>query len=135
MFMPCQDDLVEVKEALARYERILGAKINLEKREGLQLKVWKGGTPLPDPFCWSDSRVHIFRVWFRPDLQLKWNWLEVHAKVAAQVQTRTKKWLSLKGRVEACAIYIFPLILYQLSVLLQPAAQLSALQHLMFSLL
>ena len=43
--------------------------------------------------------------------------LEVRAKVEAQVGTWLRRRLSLKGRAEVCAVHIFPLILYRLSVL------------------
>ena len=59
-------------------------------------------------------------VWFGPDLQLERNWSEVHAKVDAQVGIWLSRRLSLKGRAEACAAHVFPLILYRLAVLPLP---------------
>ena len=59
-------------------------------------------------------------VCFGPDLQQERNWSEVQAKVNAQVETWLPRRLSLKGRTEVCAVYIFPLILYRLSVLPLP---------------
>ena len=68
-------------------------------------------------------------VWFGPDLQLERNWSEVHAKVNAQVGIWLSRRLSLKGRAEACAVYVFPLILYRLAVLPLPKAHRLALQR------
>ena len=64
--------------------------------------------------------VCILGVWFRPSLQLEQNWLEVLAKVEAQVGTWLRRHLSLKGQAEVCAVYIFLLIFLQLSVLPLP---------------
>ena len=52
-------DIDTVKEPIARYEKVSGAKINLEKGEGQWFRAWKSDNPLPGLFCWSDS----------PDLQ------------------------------------------------------------------
>ena len=78
------------------------------------------GVPLPGPFRWIDGLVRILGVWFWPDLQLEQNWSEVQTKVEAKVGTWLQRCLSLKGRAEACAVYVFSLILYRLSVLPLP---------------
>ena len=77
-----------MKEAVARYKKVAGAKVNFDKSEGLRLGAWRGSVPLPEPFRWSDGPVRILGVWFGPGLQLERNWLEVRAKVEAQVATR-----------------------------------------------
>ena len=110
-------DILAVKMAVARYEKVAGAKVNFDKSEGLQLGAWMGSVPLPGPFRRSDGPVHVLGVWFGPGLQLERNWLEVQAKVEAQVDGWLRRRLTLKGRAEVCAVYIFPLILYRLSVL------------------
>ena len=81
-----------------------------------------GSNTLPGPFCWSDGPIRLLEVWFGPDLQLERNWSEVHAKVNARVGIWLSRRLSLKGRAEACATYVFPLILYRLAVLPLPKA-------------
>ena len=110
-------DIEAVKEAVVEYERIAGAKVNFDKSEGLRLGAWRGSNTLPEPFRWSDGPIRILGVWFGPDLQLERNWSEVHAKVNAQVGIWLSRRLSLKGWAEACAAYVFPLILYRLAVL------------------
>ena len=105
-----------MKKVVARYEQIAEAKINFDKSEGFQLGAWRYGVLLPGPFRWSDRPIRIFGEWFTPSLQLEQNWSEVQAKVSTWLRRR----LSLKGRAEACAAYIFPLILYHLSVLPLP---------------
>ena len=72
---------------------------------------------------------------FGPGLQLEWNWSEVQARNDAQVGTRLQRQLSLKGRAEVCAMYIFPLILYRLSVLPLPRNHQLVLQQSLFKLL
>ena len=72
-----------VKKAVARYGQKAGAKINFDKSEGLRLGAWKGGVPLPGPFCLSDGLICIFGVWFGLGLELERNWSEVQAKVDA----------------------------------------------------
>lgn len=47
--------------------------INFNKVSGLQLDSWKGVT------------LYILGVWFKLDIQLGKNWLEVHAKVGELV--------------------------------------------------
>ena len=116
-----------MKKAVGEYERIAGAKVNFDKSEGLRLGAWTG--TLPGPFRWSDGPVRILGVWFGPDLQLERNWLEVQAKVNAQVGIWLSRRLSLKGRAEAGAGYVFPLILYRLAVLPLPKAHRLALQR------
>ena len=101
----------------------------------MQLGAWRGSVPLPGPFRWSDGPVRILGVWFGPGLQLERNWLEVRTKVEAQVVAWLRRRLTLKGRVEVCAGYIFPLILYRLSVLPLPKVHRVALEQSLFKFL
>ena len=87
-------DIVAEKEAVARYEKVAGAKVNFDKSEGLRLGAWRGSFPLPGPFRWSDGPIRILGVWFGPGLQLKRNWLEVRAKVEARVVAWLRRRLS-----------------------------------------
>ena len=64
-------DILAVKKAVERYEKVTGAKINFDKSEGLWLGVWRSGVPLPMPFCWRDGPIRILRVWFRPQTGAK----------------------------------------------------------------
>ena len=79
--------------------------------------------------------VCILGVWFGPDLQLERNWPEVWTKVEVQVVAWLRRRLSLKGRTEVRAVYIFPLILYPLSVLPLPKDHRVALERSLFKLL
>ena len=135
VFVPRRLDIEAVKEAVVEYERVAGAKVNFDKSEGLRLGAWRGSNTLPGPFRWSDGPIRILGVWFGPDLQLVRNWSEVHAKVNAQVGIWLSRRLSLKGRAEACAVYVFPLILYRLAVLPLPKAHRLALQRSLSRLL
>ena len=135
VFVSRRQDIEAVKEAVVEYERIAGAKVNFDQSEGLRLGAWRGSNTLPGPFRWSDGPIRILGVWFGPDLQLERNWSEVHAKVNAQVGIWLSRRLSLKGRAEACAAYVFPLILYRLTVLPLPKAHRLALQRSLSRLL
>ena len=128
VFVSRRLDIKAVKKAVGEYERIAGAKVNFDKSEGLQLGAWRGSDTLPEPLLWSVGPVCIPEVWFRPDLQLERNWSEVQAKVKAQVGIWLSRRLTLKGWAEACAVYVFPLILYRLAVLPLPKARRLALQ-------
>ena len=128
VFVSRRLDIKAVKEAVVEYERIAGAKVNFDKSEGLRLGAWRGSKPLPGPF-------RILGVWFGPDLQLERNWSEVQAKVNAQVGIWLSRRLSLKGRAEACAMYVFLLILYRLAVLTLPKERRLALQRSLSRLL
>ena len=129
VFVSCRLDIKAVKKAVGEYERIAGAKVNFDKSESLRLGAWRGRNTLPGHFRWSDGPVRILGVWFGPELQLERNWSEVQAKVNAQVGIWLSMRLSLKGRAEACGIYVFPLILYRLAVLPLPKARRLALQR------
>ena len=131
VFVSRRQDIEAVKEAVVEYERIAGAKVNFNKSEGLRIGAWRGSNTLLGPFRWSDGPIRILGVWFGPDLQLERNWSEVHAKVGIWLSRR----LSLKGRAEACAAYVFPLILYRLAVLPLPKARRLALQRSLYRLL
>ena len=117
VFVSRRLDIKAVKKAVGEYERIAGAKVNFDKSEGLRLGAWRCSDALPGPCRSSDGPVCILGVWFGPDLQLERNSSEVQAKVNAQVGIWLSRRLSLKGRAEACAVYVFPLILYRLAVL------------------
>ena len=104
---------IKAVKAVGEYERIAGIKVNFDKSKGLQIDAWRGSDTLPGPFCWSDGPIRILGVWFGPDLQLERNWSEVQAKVNAQVGIWLSRKLSLKSRAVACAVYVFPLILYR----------------------
>ena len=129
VFVSRRLDIEAMKEAVVEYERIAGTKVNFDKSEGLRLGAWTGSNNLPGPFRWSDGPVRILGMWFGADLQLERNWSEVHAKVNAQVGIWLSRMLSLTGRAVACAVYVFPLILYRLAVLPLPKARCLALQR------
>ena len=135
VFVSCRLDIKAVKKAVSEYERIAGAKVNFDESEGLRLGAWRGSSTLPGPFRWSDGPVRLLGVWFRPDLQLERNWSEIQAKVNAQVGIWLSRRLSLKGRAKACAVYVFPLILYRLAVLPLPKVHRLALQRSLSRLL
>ena len=135
VFVSRRLDIKAGKKVVGEYERIAGAKINFDKSEGLRLRAWRGNDTLPGPFNWSDGPVRILGVWFGPDLQLGRNWSEVHTKVNAQVGIWLSRRLSLKVWAEACAVYVFPLILYRLAVLPLPKARRLALQQSLSRLL
>ena len=42
VFVSRRLDIKAVKKAVGEYERIAGAKVNLDKSEGLQLGAWRG---------------------------------------------------------------------------------------------
>ena len=134
VFVSSSEDITAVQQALGEYERITGAKINCDKSAGLRLGAWRR-LNLPGPFEWTDGPIKILGIWFGPDLQLELNWSEVQTKVEASVQTWLRRRLSLKGRAEACATYVFPMILYRLSILPLPAGRFIALERLLFTLL
>ena len=121
VFVSRRLDIKAVKKAVGEYEWIAGAKVNFDKSEGLRLGAWRGSDTLPWPFRWSDGPVCILGVWFGPDLQ--------QAKMDAQVGTWLSRRLSLKGRAEACGVYVFPLIPYRLTVLPLPKARRLTLQR------
>ena len=50
VFMSSHLDILAVKKAVERYEKVAGAKVNFDKSEGLQLGAWRRGVPLPGPF-------------------------------------------------------------------------------------
>ena len=135
VFVSSRLDILAVKKAVERYEKVAGAKVNFDKSEGLRLGAWKKGSLLLGPFRWSDGPVRILGEWFGPDLQLERNWSEVRAKVEAQVGVWLGRRLSLKGRAEACAVYVLPLILYRLSVLPLPRDHRVALERSLSKLL
>ena len=104
-------DLEAVKKAVGEYERIAGVKVNFDKSGGLRLSACRGSNTLPGLFRWNDGPICILRVWLGSDLQLERNLSEVQVKVDAQVRIWLLRRLSLKGRVEVCAVYVFSLIL------------------------
>ena len=132
VFVSRRLDREAVKEAVVEYERIARAKVNFDKSEGLRLGAWRSSNILPGPFHWSDGPIHILGVWFGPDPQLERNWSEVHAQVNAQVGIWLSRRLFLKGRAVACAVHVFPSILYRLAVLPLPKAHQLALQRSLF---
>ena len=66
VFVSWRRDIVAVKEAVARYEKVAGAKVNFDKSEGLLLDAWRGSVPQPGSFRWSDCLFPILGVWLDP---------------------------------------------------------------------
>ena len=122
-----------MKMTVERYEKVACAKFNFDKSEGLWFGAWRGGVPLPGPFRWTDGPIRILGVWLGPDLYLERNWLEVWAKVEAQVAAWLRRRLSLKSKAGVCAGYIFSFILCRLSVLPLPRDHRMALIQSLFS--
>ena len=50
VFMSSRLDILAVKKAVERHEKVAGAKVNFDKSEGLQLGAWRRGVLLPGPF-------------------------------------------------------------------------------------
>ena len=123
VFVSSRLDIMAVKIAVERYEKVAGAKVNFDKSDDLRLGAL------------SDGPVRFLGVWFGPSLQLERNWLELRAKVEAWVVALLRRRLSLKGRVEVCAAYIFPLLFYPLSVLPLPKDHRLALEQSLFKFL
>ena len=60
-------DIVAVKMAVERYEKVAGAKVNFDKSEGLQLGAWRGWRP-PARALLLECRTHpyprgVIRAW------------------------------------------------------------------------
>ena len=71
VFVSHRLDMWAVKEAVERYEKVAGAKVNFDKSEGLQLGAWRGECP-PVKALPLEEQIHQHpRVWFRPDFQLE----------------------------------------------------------------
>ena len=122
-------DRKAVKKAVGEYERIARARSLLTK------SAWRVSDTFPEPFRWGDGLICIFEAWFGPDFQMKRNWSKVQVKVDAQVGTWLSRRLSIKSKVEVCAVYIFPLIIYRLAVLPLPKARRLVLQRSLSRLL
>ena len=108
--------------------RLRGAKINFDKSEGLRLDAWRVESPYQGPSARVYEPFYIPGVRFGPGLPLEPNQSEVRAKVEAQLATWLRRRLFLKGRMEKCAVYIFPLILYYLSVIPQGGGETTLLR-------
>ena len=50
VFVSCRGDIKAVKQMLSRYEKVSETTINLEKSEGMRVRVWFGGFLLPSLF-------------------------------------------------------------------------------------
>ena len=50
LFVSRRLDVVAVKMAVERYEKVAGAKVNFDKSEGLQLGAWRGASPYQGPY-------------------------------------------------------------------------------------
>ena len=96
VFVSCRLDIKPVKNAVAKYEQIEGAKINFVKSEGLRLGAWRGGVPLSGTFRWSDGPIRILGCGSSPAS----NWSEVGRKykVDPLVGAWFRRRLSLKDR-------------------------------------
>jgi len=131
IFVTSRAEAEQVSIEIGKYEMVTGARINRDKSVGLRLGAWKG-CALPGPFSWTDGPCKILGVWFGPDLQLEKNWSEILEKVVATAGLWSRRRLSLKGRAEVCISYIYPLILYRLSVLPIPSTLLIQLERALF---
>ena len=108
-------DIMAVKKAVTSYEHIAGANIKVYKSDGLKLDAQRGGVSCLGLLVEWRTNLHHRGVVRAPPV--------TGAKMVggmAQVGTWLRWWLFLKGRVEGCAVYIIPLILYCLPVLLLP---------------
>ena len=117
VFVSHRSEIKAMKKAVERYEKVVKAKINFDKSEGLQLGAWSPPTRNL-PLEWQTCPHPRFVVGL--GLLMEWNCLEVQAKVKVQLGTWLQRCLTLKNQAEVCAVYIFPLMLYRLFVLPQP---------------
>ena len=98
-----------------------------EQRSAVRcLKRWNS---LPGPFHWSDRPICIFAGVARARSPTTAKFVGVPGKGKEHVGTWLQRCLSLRGRAEACDVYVFPLILYRLSVLPLPKGPQVALQR------
>ena len=134
MFVTNNAEILEVDKEIREYEKVAGAKINSRKSEGLRLGSWRG-VPLPGPFRWTDGPWEILGVYFGPGVLLEKNWSEVLKKVENTLTRWSRRNLSLKGRAEVCGSHIYPLIVYQMSVLPLPCTVLAKLVDALYTFL
>ena len=124
VFVSRRLDMIAVKMVIERYEKV--PRSTLTRAKVCSWVPGSGASPSKEPFRCSDGPIRNL---------LERNWLEVRAKVEAQVVAWLRRRLSLKSRAEVCAGYIFPLILYRLSVLPLPKENRLALQRSLSKLL
>ena len=82
-------DILAVKKAVERYKEVAGIQKNFDKSESLQLGAWRGAPSARALPLEQPTSPHPL----------------------------ASKAVVLKGRAEVSVVYIFPLILYHLSVL------------------
>ena len=132
-------DIVVTSNKVKYHCKLTGAEINCTKSEGLLLGKWRrqrSNAPPPNFFFkWSNGPIEILGFWVGPDLQVERNWSAVSTKVAAAVWIWSRRKLSVKGRAQACSMYVFPIILYYLSILPLPGRILSGLTRSLFRVL
>lgn len=125
-------DVCKIGKAIEVYEKVVGAKIDLDKSIGLQLCIWWGAMPSDSIVGrWTDGSIKLLGVWFGSDLQLEKNWSEATSKVASLVQTWSGRCLSLKGRVDVVNVFITSVITYRLTVLTCPDLWLIKMERLL----
>ena len=81
IFVTTEDSIKESFNVIGKYERGTGAKINVEKTEGLWLGSWKQRTDKPFNLDWKNSKVKCLGIWIGNEDTTNENSIEQQSKV------------------------------------------------------
>ena len=135
VFVSRKSDIKAVKNAVEKYEEVSRCQDQLWLERGSTVGCLERSWPPTGilPLEWR-ARPHPRSV-VRARPPTGTDLIGVRAKVEAHMGTWLRMCLSLKGRAEVRAVYIFPWVLYRLSVLLLPGSHWLALTQPLSKLL
>ena len=96
-----------------KYEKGTGAKINVEKTEGLWLGNWKKRTDRPFNIDWKSSKVRVLGIWVGNEDTTNDNFIEQESKIKNKFQFWKRARLSLIGKIKVSNSFILSRVWYR----------------------
>ena len=112
-FATTEDSIKQIFNVIGKYERGTGAKMNVEKTEGLWLGSWKQRTDKPFNLDWKNSKVKCLGIWIGNENTTNENFIEQQSKVKNILNFWKKARLSLIGKIKVLNTFILPRLWYR----------------------
>ena len=120
-----------LSEVLATFQEATGARLNKSKTKGLRLGRWRGQS-LPFDASWSDVMMRVNGIWFGYGTPDTTTWAEKADLVEARLDTYSRRWLSLPGKVTVVNRFVVPLLWYPGTVIAASDHALVRLERIIF---
>ena len=128
IFVTNDSSVKETFKELEMYEKATGAKINIEKTEGLSIGKWRNGHDKPFDCKWTNDEVMALGLWVRNTDTSELIYREKMSKVKNKLQFWRARSFSVIGRVHVVNVFVLSRLWYRTEIFSIPLTILKELE-------